>query len=142
MTILVWSYAKKTIARENVQEVEGFLGVRFPESYVSCVLENNGGRPSPFLFECDNRKDAVFESLLRVESNHKYGIVMTSQRLAGVLPGGCVPFAADPFGNLLCFKYPCHGTPPVVFWDHEQSGAASITPVCGSFDALLEMLHE
>lgn len=142
MMKMKWMYAKKTITHEDVEYVERFIGIRLPESYVDCVLDNNGGRPSPCLFDFGTKREAVFENLLRIEKDHKEGIILTLERLSDLLPAGCVPFAADPFGNLLCFKYPCHGSPSVVFWDHEQDGANSISFVSRSFEELLEKLYE
>jgi len=49
-----------------------------------------------------------------------------------------LPFAADPFGNFLCFDFsenPAH----IVFWNHE---ANLLDAVAKTFMELINMLHE
>lgn len=50
-----------------------------------------------------------------------------------------IPFAKDPFGNLLCFDYRYNEkSPKIVFYDCEET---TITTVCDSFTELLERLY-
>ncbi|MNC74206.1 SMI1 / KNR4 family protein [compost metagenome] len=55
---------------------------------------------------------------------------------------GLVPFARDPFGNLLCFDYRLNKTSPqVIFFDHEEAGEEAVIPVCSTFTELLDGLY-
>lgn len=52
-----------------------------------------------------------------------------------------VPFARDPFGNLLCFDYRYNeNNPKVVFFENE-SEKPTIIPVCNSFTDLINRLY-
>ncbi len=56
-----------------------------------------------------------------------------------------IPFAEDPFANMLCFDYRKNDQPKVVFWNHEKAcddKESAISYVCSTFTELMSMLHE
>ncbi|MBO1580102.1 SMI1/KNR4 family protein [Bacillus sp. XF8] len=56
---------------------------------------------------------------------------------------GIIPFARDPFGNLICFDYLADKlSPTIVFWDHEEQGEAAIEIICHTFSELLDGVHD
>lgn len=141
MTAISWKYASP-LSREMLDATQRALGVSFPDSYVECVLRNNGGRPRPSTFDYSGRRGAVFHRLLPVEIGEKNGILAILNALADRLPPGYIPFASDSFGNYLCFRYPSvGGSIPIYFWDHEISAEALPSLICGSFDELLARLY-
>lgn len=140
MSTILWKYARP-LSRETLEETQAKLGVLFPASYVDCVLRNNGGRPVPSCFDFPGRPGAVFHRLLPVGGDDTSGIQATLDALSGRIPAGHIPFAADPFGNYLCFRYPGGNDAPVFFWDHEAPPNAAPAHVCDGFDALLRSLY-
>lgn len=142
MSEIIWKYGKPGADKQDIEDIEILLGIRFPKAFVQCALINNGGRPVPCAIDFEGREAAVFHKLLRIEKDAKEGIISVSEGLRGRLPVGYVPFASDPFGNYFCFAYPCIGEPTVVFWDHEEQSDDAISPVCSSFEKLLLILHD
>lgn len=142
MAVDTWKYVKGKPIDSEIEKLQESLGVLLPKEFLSVAIENNGGRPSPCIFDFPGRDGAVFESLLRLERENDYGILKTLERISDRLPSGCVPFASDPFGNYLCFQYPSSGMIPIVFWNHEKKMDSSLSPVCDDFEALLEKLYE
>lgn len=56
-----------------------------------------------------------------------------------------IPFAEDPFGNLLCFDYRNDDQPIIVFWEHEKAfndKESATIYLCDTFTKLMLMLHE
>jgi len=142
MKKIEWKYVKARPSRSDIRRVEASLGVSLPEDYLKCVKRHNGGRPQPCAFDAPGRKSAVFQHLLRIDPDAENGVTATLDALKDHIPAGYVPFAADPFGNYLCFEYPASGEPQIVFWDHESEGSDSLLPVSPSFSTFLDSLYE
>ncbi len=140
MNTIIWKYIRP-LTKEALNETQNSLGVVFPTSYTECVLHNNGGRPTPSTFDYPNQQGAVFQRLLPVAAEDRYGILFTMDALSDRLAPGYVPFASDPFGNYLCFRYPAGKDVHIFFWDHEKGSDVSPVPVCDGFDALLRSLY-
>lgn len=138
-----WKYTNP-IDISYIRKTEELLGIRFPEDYVQCVLENNGGTPKPQEFDVEGRRfPAVFEHLLDHDPNSKSYIVEFCPDYIDHLPDGIYPFAGDPFGNFICFDYRSDkDNPSIVFWDHEKPDNKNVFPVCRTFTELLNKLYE
>lgn len=96
-----------------------------------------------------HRPQAVFSHLLdycHVQAEDKNpSILQVFESIRQRLPERVFPFAADPFGNFLCFDYRTKDTPVVVFWDHEtafQSPNDALEFVCNGFSDLMNLLYE
>jgi hypothetical protein len=138
METITWKYGKALANDEAIRQVEKKLGIAFPETYIQCVMSHNGGRPTPYQFDIADRSGAVFQHLLRIEPEEKNGVLSTLDGIGKRLPPGLAPFAGDPFGNYLCFRYPAADDVAVAFWDHENGSASH---VCAGFAQLLRMLY-
>lgn len=135
MGLIKWIFTEESLDEMKIGEVENSFGFNLPDDYKQCIKENNGGFPEPNNFDCeDGRIEAVFNNLISFTNkdlNIKMFYEFSSQKL--------IPFAKDPFGNLLCFDYRYNEkSPKIVFYDFEET---TITPVCDSFTDLLERLY-
>src|SRR5436305_640584 len=63
---VTWDFAKAPIPKADVERLESEWGVKFPDDYVACVLENNAGTPGPDAVPVPGRGDAQFNRLLNV----------------------------------------------------------------------------
>ncbi len=140
MGISSWKYGKPLADEGAVERLATALGVALPPEYAATVQQYDGGRPQPRVFDFPGQRGAVMQRLLSVGAAEESGGVLRVMRnLGDRLPAGYIPFAEDPFGNFLCFRYPATGNVAVHFWDHETGTAAK---VCNDFSELLALLHE
>lgn len=135
MGLIKWIFTEEPLDEIKIGEVENSFGFNLPDDYKQCIMKKNGGFPEPNNFDCDDgRIEAVFNNLISFTNkdlNIKMFYEFSSQKL--------IPFAKDPFGNLLCFDYRYNEkSPKIVFYDCEET---TITPVCDSFTDLLERLY-
>lgn len=147
---ITWRWQKAPIGMAEIRNVEQLLGVKLPDDYIQCALINHGGYPTPDTFDLPGRPQAVFSHLLDYfhtqAKNKNPSILQVYTSIQNRLPAGIVPFAADPFGNFVCFDFRKQATPPtVVFWDHEvafHDREKALSFVCNSFSELLSKLYE
>ena len=119
------------------------MGIKLPNDYVECIKENNGGRPRPKTFDFGGNKEMIFASLLSLAEVDKENISAVYDWIKDRLPQGVYPFAKDPFGNFICFKYEEESI-SIVFWDHEKTSEdreKSIETICETFQQLLDKLY-
>ncbi|PGZ95431.1 1,3-beta-glucan synthase regulator [Bacillus pseudomycoides] len=119
MSYVKWRSADEPVSTKDVYEAAKEIGVKFPQDYVKCVLENNGAHVSPEIFDVAG-KEKVFGTLLTYDKEDDEYIVEVYHDYQDTLPKHVIPFAFDPAGNLICFDYKDHEENPiVVFWEHE-----------------------
>jgi hypothetical protein len=117
---LVWDSTHDEVSLGKIREVEEELGIIFPSDYLECVKVNNGGYPSREVLDFEGKKEAIFYRLLSFHREKNYYILSVYNNVKDRMVDGVIPFANDPFGNLLCFDYRQNSlNPTVVFWDHE-----------------------
>lgn len=135
---------EKEITDEHVQQVEKYLGIKFPNDFINCIKKYDGGYPLPHTFNIQGQGADVFNKLLTFDLESKHSILQVYEDVKDRLINKIYPFARDPFGNLLCFDYRNDPqSPTVVFWDHEEEEVEeAIFPVCSSFTELLDSLYE
>ena len=144
---------KATLKEQDIGEFERRTGLKFPPQYRAWLLRYNGGRPEPkgFRYKYEsgpytdscvawffNLGDAKYERLegeLRVYKNPD------DKRL----PDELIPFARDPFGNLICISMCGENQGKVYFWDHEEEDTPPSYRNChliaDSFDEFIAALH-
>lgn len=138
MGVEKWLFSGEPLNEDKIIEVEKLFGFQFPSDYKQCIIKNNGGYPEPNIFDSDDgRLEAVFNNLISFTDtniNIKMFHEFSSEKL--------IPFARDPFGNLLCFDYSKNvNSPHIIFYNTEESEIALISPICKSFTDLLERLY-
>jgi hypothetical protein len=144
-----WEFGGPPVGRDRVREIEGRLGINFPDDYVACVMKNQGASPSRDTLNFGGKREKVFDSLLSVtkhgDEEDAYTIEEALEDVGDRLPEDVVPFGTDPFGNLYAFDFRTESPPAVVYWDNEKAEAnpqRSILHVADSFTEFLGMLYQ
>ena len=151
--MIEWENCQPPIDRSAITEVEQAWGIRFPEDYVKCVLENHGGNPRPNGVRV-GQGSAVFNSLLNFNPPHPWRAT-TPDRMVdyysnliaqNLLPNDVYPFAFDPAGNYFAFDYRNSASAPsIVFLEHEletEEGYLYDVPVAESFTEMLDNMFD
>ena len=92
-----------------------------------------------------NGNEEVFNNFLSFDEEDSSNIINAYNDVKDRLIEKVIPFAEDPFGNLLCFDYRNSEQPIIVFWEHEKAfnnKENAISFICNTFSELLNMLHE
>jgi hypothetical protein len=121
VSVMNWILAKPL---ENVSLISSFqekYGVIFPDDFKACVLEHNGSRPRPNIFDVSSRKELVAKSLLSFNKNDSDNIWETNDQLNVKLSNLVIAIMSDQFGNYICLDYRNRKVPSIIFWDHELS---------------------
>jgi len=89
------------VSGQDIDSIEGLVGLRFPKSVRELYLLTNGGVPTPYVFENDNLDTVVAEFLplkspVRGSAVIAYDKLIKSERLA---PRSFFPFAVDGGGD-------------------------------------------
>jgi cell wall assembly regulator SMI1 len=136
-----WERIHQPITEKIIFDVEKKLNVIFPKDYKDCVVKNNGGYPVPNLFLFEDGGEGIFECLLSY-TNEYINILVANDLMSPYVENGIIAFAADPFGNKLCFDYRNDkNSPTVVFYDNDESDDRAIEYICEDFTSLLDSLH-
>ncbi|EJR75885.1 SMI1/KNR4 family protein [Bacillus cereus] len=135
---------KKEITDEHIQQVEQYLGVKFPIDFIECLKKYDGGYPRPKIFDIPNQDENVFSKLLTFDLESRNSIIQVYEDIKDRLVDKVYPFGKDSFGNHLCFDYRNNSqSPTIVFWEHEEEEIEkAIYPVCSSFTELLNSLRD
>ncbi|ENQ3104922.1 SMI1/KNR4 family protein, partial [Bacillus cereus] len=141
---ITWLFTDKSVDEKTISKVEQSFGIKFPQDYKECVIKYNGGYPKPdnfdFSDEGEGEGGAVFNNLLSFTGDFSIEAIYEFSKES--LQKGIIPFARDPFGNLICFDYrQSNNEPTVVFFDHEEQGENSIELICNTFTELLNKLY-
>lgn len=120
MDKITWKYVKPV----NNRMITDFLckhNVHLSNKMVQCMMENNGGRPSVYLFNTDKGKGYVFQSLFSYNPNDKCTIYDVYPSLFENTP--LFPIALESAGNIVCYNQEskCY-----VLWNHENNECETI----------------
>jgi hypothetical protein len=132
MTDITWKYIKPLASETAIDEFEQENNIIFPSDLKSCLIKNNGGRPSKNIFDTECSKEKVFKALLSFNKSDIENIYMVFLVLDNEKKG-LVPFASDPSGDLLCLR-----NNAIVLYLHETGG---LEKVANSFSELLSKLY-
>jgi hypothetical protein len=139
-----WKWAELPVDEALIIAVQKELGVDLPVDFLNLVRESNGGYPSIKYFDFPSRGEAILNHLLSfTENGDDPSLLETYRNVLNRLPVKIIPFASDPFGNLICFDYK-ENPPSVCFWDHEIASSdinSSISPICDNFLKFLAKLR-
>ncbi|HAB60196.1 MAG TPA: SMI1/KNR4 family protein [Lachnospiraceae bacterium] len=139
-----WINKNNELGDNEIKYVEDIFSIEFPEDYINCIKNNDGAYPVPDTFYIENNEETL-NNLLSLHKDNESYLLRVYQNVIDRILEKIIPFARDPFGNLLCFDYRNNGQPIIVFWDHEKAfndKEKAITFICNTFAELLNMLHE
>jgi hypothetical protein len=141
-----WIFSDEPVNKSEIRKIGKEMGVIFPNDYIECAAINHGAHPNPEVFDIKGRPECVFNRLLSYDPISKSYILGIYKSTRDRLAHNVIPFANDPFGNMICFFFKEEGTElgSIVFWDHETSGDgkyAGVSYICNSFTKLLSMLY-
>lgn len=115
-----WRSIDKLKDKNNIDSLFKTLGYNIPDGYRNVVTKYNAGHPNPSLFDTKVSKKHVFGYLLSFNKEDKHNIFKYINGDIEGLPIKVIPFATDPFGNLICFDYRKNRNPNIVYWLHEN----------------------
>lgn len=137
MNELTWKLAKPLAEDTAIRKLEKDLGRVLPEDYVECVMKNNAGYPSLKKFATVSAVEHICNNLLSFDEKKDVNIFNTYESVVASSENKMLlPFAADPFGNYICFDF-SGATVKVVFWQHETNETEL---VCTTFAAFIAKL--
>ena len=144
------------LTKEDISKYEKKMNTKFPEAYVSFLLESNGGTPEEdlafdFIDIASNKKNSTDIREFYIfypegESSYddiiKVNYIMKSE---GLEPEACLVFADDSAGNPICMKTGGENQESIFLCDHElenaNNGYLLMSKVADSFNEFIEKLY-
>ena len=130
-----WKYVQPLESESSIKEFEEKYGFEFPESFMDIVKNYNGAYPEINVFDTDKTKECVFEYLLSFNKEDDTNIWQIAEWNSNELGNEYIAFAADPFGNLICFSV---SDKSVVFMNMET---LSTEKIAENFSCFLNKLY-
>ena len=144
------------LTKEDISKYEKKMNTKFPEAYVSFLLESNGGTPEEdlafdFIDIASNKKNSTDIREFYIfypegESSYddiiKVNYIMKSE---GLVPEECLVFADESEGNPICMKTVGENQESIFLCDHElenaNNGYLLMSKVADSFNEFIEKLY-
>jgi len=155
MTIIVTeSFGELTEAMLVAFETE--LGVKLPDVYRRFLLQHNGGKIKPNIFDfidpyaAFGKDRSLIHNLVGIHPTKFETFAKLLAVYRGRLPVRFLPIAFDPFGNLICLSLSGDDRDAVYFWDHELEANEDEDPetmpntyvIADNFQAFLDGLYD
>lgn len=131
-----WKYVKELKTVNLIDDYERLVKYAFCDSFKTCVVANNGGRPSNRVFDTDKVKERELKSFLSFNREDRETVWKIFEWNKEELTNKYIPFGIDNFGNLICFNA---NNDKIVFVNHEDM---SVENIADNFDEFLNMLYE
>ncbi|MDR3617179.1 MAG: SMI1/KNR4 family protein [Candidatus Obscuribacterales bacterium] len=151
--IEMYTTGETTITESQLNDLEKYFGVKFPQAYRDFMLIANGGIPLHCCFNFKDGTDGSTVSFYTVSPGNRRDIVGSNKAREQRLPRGFVSIGDDDNGNEICID--CNegqGYGKIHFWDHENEADAAQgeTPetvgntllIDDTFAEFLEGLHD
>lgn len=121
MSTIAWKYVKPLRTVSEAKELWKRYKIILPVELERCLLNNNGGRPSVFLFDTNGGKEYVFQSLFSYNKEDRSNIY-------NVYPGefentSLFPIGLEAAGNIICYDM---SKKIYVLWNHESGKCENI----------------
>lgn len=117
---------KKPITLKEIKEIEGYVGLTFPDDYKQHLLKYNGGWCKPNVFSlveerienysCIDRFYAIYDG----EYDNLKEFIDIFKKEEKRMPIHITPIAHDPGGNQICISCGIKDYGYIYFWDHEN----------------------
>lgn len=124
--MISFSNTEKKIVKEDISNIEEFVKLKFPNSYIQHLLKYNGGQCSPSAFtflengQKSNSRIDWFLAIYDGEYDNLKEYIETYKIQQKRLPSHILPIAHDPGGNLICISCGNEDNGIIYFWDHEK----------------------
>ena len=126
-------------------EFEEKLGARLPEDFREYLLKYNGGLPEPNNFNIHNDCSSIHH-MFGIHDGPEYTSLKWNVEInTTAIPNLLMPFADDPFGNILCIGVKGDVKGEIFFWDHEvceDGNWSDIVKISDSFTLFINSLFE
>lgn len=112
---ITWKFVKPLKNKFAVEEFLKEKRIELPDGLVECIRDNNGGRPSVFLFDTNKRNEYVFQSLFSYNYGDKcniYDIFPNFEKTK------YFPIGLEAAGNIICYEMDNRN---YVLWNHETA---------------------
>lgn len=116
MNNIIWKCVKPLNSEDDVDKFLKQNDIKMPREIISCIKENNGGRPSPNIFTTETKKERILKAILSYNSNDKETIYVCYPSV--FKDKGLFPIASDPAGNFICIDLKSNNA--IVFFEHES----------------------
>jgi len=125
-----WFSIKKLESEDLIHEYEEKVNYKFPNDFIICVKENNGGYPELENFNTENNIE-VFNRLYSFNKNDRTSIWNDFDWCGHEeMKNKYVVFACDPFGNQICFDKTNN---EIVFLNHEKLSVQKVADCFSDF---------
>src|SRR5262249_19032361 len=130
----------------SIEKLETRVGAKLPGEYRRFLQLENGGKPDVRGFRFKTADGGISNSQVEwffgLCKNDGYGLLDKVDVYGGRIPGGTLPIACDPFGNLVLLSLNMKDYGAVLFWDHETELTISenVFKISDSFSAFIESL--
>jgi hypothetical protein len=119
--IEMYTTGETKVTDSQLNDLEIYFGVKFPQAYSDFMLITNGGIPLHCCFNFKDGSEGSTVSFYSVLPGDSFDIVKRNKARAGRFPRGFVSIGADGNGNAICID--CNegeGYGKIYFWDHEN----------------------
>lgn len=117
---------KSPISSKEIEMIEKYVGLNFPDEYKEHLLKFNGGRCTPNIFRfIENGKESCsriscFMAIYEGTYDSLKWCIDIFKISAKRMPEHILPIADDPFGNQICISCGRLDYGYIYFWDHEN----------------------
>ena len=121
-----FSNAKAPVELSQIENLERYISLKFPESYKNHLLKYNGGQCNPNVFNFTENGESTqsnidwFLAIYDGEYDNLQDYIKDYKIDEKRLPNHILPIAHDPGGNLICISCGRKDYGYIYFWDHEN----------------------
>ena len=116
-----------------IHEVELKYGINLPKDYIQIVKKYDGGVPDRKVFQAGG-KQRVFQRLISIQLCKHPNVL---DAVEWIDSENSLPFALDPFGNVICFNIMNHLVDGILFIETETQ---AVFPVSSSLTDFINEL--
>ena len=119
--IEMYTTGETQVTESQLNDLEKYFDVKFPQAYRDFMLITNGGIPLHGCFDSKDGKESSSVSFYSVSPGDNFDMAENNDARTGRFPRGFVSIGADGNGNEICID--CNegqGYGKIHFWDHEN----------------------
>jgi cell wall assembly regulator SMI1 len=132
--MVIFSHVNTNITVFQIEKIEQYVGLAFPQQYKEHLLKYNGGQCKPNVFEFITNTGKLDSSIINwflAIYDGKYDNLKECIEIFKIeekrMPRHILPIADDPGGNMICISTSGADEGYIYFWDHEQEVDYSVS---------------